>query len=90
MKELTLNKAFKLFEHECMPYERYAYRTIVRYQGLMKKLLNDFGKTYLFKDLTKIEINKRYFNPEKRNSCRVDMTYINRIGSWLNENYPGR
>ena len=41
-----------------MPYERYAYRTIVRYQGLMKKLLNDFGKNYLFKDITKIEINK--------------------------------
>ena len=89
MKEITLHKAFKLFEEECMPYERYAYRTIVRYQGLMKKLIKDFGKTYLFKDLTKIEINKRYFNPEKRNSCRVDMTYINRIGNWLHENYPG-
>lgn len=86
-KEITVKKALSIFEDECLPYNQYSRKTILRYNGIISKYKKQFPKL-LLKDLTETEIKKNFYNQSVNNSCRADISYINRIGNWILYNYP--
>lgn len=78
--EINLETLFKFFSEQIMPYADYAEKTEQRYKRIMRKLIDDFGKSFLFKNISYKLIISTYATG-KRNQCITMIKCINHIGS---------
>ena len=79
-REISIGELFAFFKDEIMPWSDYAAKTEQRYHRIMERLINDFGETFLFKNISYKLILSNYATG-KRNQCITQIKCINHIGA---------
>ena len=79
--ELTTKEVFDDFIKNVVPYKEYSGNTMVKYKGLIKKIVNQLGSDFLFSKLDYKIIMDTWGSKEIKNSQICNIKSINSIGS---------
>jgi len=80
VREISIGELFAFFKDEIMPWCDYALKTEQRYHRTMEQWINDFGETFLFKNISYKLIISNY-GTGKRNQCITQIKCLNHIGA---------